>query len=149
MVMEDKFINSGGTLDEEVDDVLAHFGIPGMKWGRKKGSSVDPRARRQAKLNKPTREQRRQAKLASQSDEYKTSRELKAKSYKTLSNKELKALNERMQLEKSLRDLKSSDLQKGLDTVKTLTAIGTTVASLYALSTTPLGQAVKKAITRN
>ena len=120
---------------EEVEEVLEHFGIPGMKWGHRKGISINLHERRQKKIN-------------NQSDEYKQSRELKSKSYKTLSNKELKALNERMQLERSLRDLKSSDYQKGLDAVKTLTAVGTTVASLYALSTTPLGQAVKTALTR-
>lgn len=156
---------------EEIDEVLAHFGIPGMKWGQRKYRhafiqdarkksiedsrknhetirTANNKARKAMKdAGKKFDANEKQKKLDAQSTDYKTSRELKAKSYKTLSNKELKALNERMQLERNMRDLKSSDYQKGLDVVKTLTAAGTTVASLYALSTTPLGQAVKKAIT--
>lgn len=120
------------SLYHKADETLTHFGIKGMKWGhRKSGGWSD------SKKDKTT---------SDVSDDYKKSRELKSKSVKNLSNKELKDLNNRLQLEKQLRELKSSDYTKGLEVVKTLTAAGTTVASLYALSTTPLGQAIKKAI---
>jgi hypothetical protein len=51
-----------------------------------------------------------------------------------------------MNLEKQLRELKISDYSKGLDAVKAITAAGTTIAAVYALSTTPLGQAIKGAV---
>ena len=162
---------------EEIDNVLAHFGVPGMKWGHRKGSSsTNVYEHRQNMMKKALKiagtggihhlvakgvksgqnktnevkdkiSSKKQENENKYSEEYKQSRQIKTKSYKEMSNKELKALNERMQLERNLRDLKSSDVQKGLDVVKTLTAAGTTVASLYAISKTPLGQAVKKAIT--
>ena len=116
---------------EEPIDSLYHVGVLGMKWGRRKGSKTNNSKKTKTEF----------------SDDYKQSRQSKSKSYKSLSNKELQALTQRMELERKLRDLKSSDYQKGLDVVKTITAAGTTIASLYALSTTPLGQAVKKAIT--
>ena len=30
-----------GPYKEDVDDALSHFGVPGMRWGRRRGSSVD------------------------------------------------------------------------------------------------------------
>jgi len=111
--------------EDLVNDTLSHFGIPGMKWG-KKGSKPPKR---------PI------------SEDYTAAREARAKGYKHLTTTELKALNTRMQLEKSLRELKVSEYSKGLEVVKALTSAGTTIAALYAVSNTPLGQAVKKAIT--
>lgn len=83
------------------------------------------------------------------SEDFLKSRDIKAKGYKNLSTKELQELTKRMQLEKQLRELKVSDYSKGLDVVKTVTTAGTTIASVYALSQTPMGQAIKKAITAN
>ena len=79
-------------------------------------------------------------------EDFEKSREIKKKGYKNLSTKELKELTNRMQLEKQLRELKVSDYSKGLDVVKAVTAAGTTVAALYAVSQTPLGQAVSKVL---
>lgn len=83
------------------------------------------------------------------SEDYVKSRQVKAKGYKNLSTKELQELTKRLQLEKQLRELKVSDYSKGLDVVKAVTTAGTTIASVYALSQTPMGQAIKKAITAN
>ena len=76
------------------------------------------------------------------------SREIKKRSYKNLSNKELKELTTRLQLEKQLRDLKSADYSKIADRVKSITAIGKTVSSLYDLAQTPMGQAIKKKVVK-
>jgi len=76
----------------------------------------------------------------------KQAKELRKKGYKNLSNKELQDLTKRMQLEQSFRTLKSSDQQKGLDFVKTITGVGTTLATAYALSQTPLAKDVAKAV---
>jgi len=117
---------------EEVEATLAHFGIMGMHWGHRRGSS--------------SKQSKSSTKKGPASADYTTARELRSKGSKQLSNKELQAVAQRLQLEKQLRDLNTSDYTKGLDIVKGITGVGMTVASLYALSTTPLGQAVTKGI---
>lgn len=122
------------SLDEnlnhvDVDAYLEHWGIPGMKWGIRRAVGPSGRVSGGGKAPKG-------------SEDYQKARALKKKGYKNLSDQELKALTTRMNLERNFRDLKSSDAQKGLDFVKTATAIGTTLASAYALSQTPLGQKV-------
>lgn len=118
------------TLYHKVDDTLAHFGILGMKWGVRRAIGPDGLVRGSS----------------SNHEDYTAARELKKKGYKKLSTQELAVLNQRMQLEKTHRELKSADTLKGLEVVKTITTAGTTLAALYALSTTPLGQSIKKAV---
>jgi len=124
------------SLYHKTDETLAHFGIAGMKWGirRKVGSD--------GTVSKGGSQK-------SGSEDYSKSREIKSKGYKNLSTKELKDLTQRMQLEKQLRELTVSDYTRGMESAKAVLAVGTTVASIYALSTTPMGQAVKKALTRS
>ena len=105
---------------------LYHHGVLGMKWGvRKKGPSGVTKS---AQAKHPP------------SDDYKTSRQLKARGTKALSTKELKELTTRMQLEQQYKTLNPNSYQQGMKFVKGLTTAGTTVASLYALSKTPLVQ---------
>jgi hypothetical protein len=80
------------------------------------------------------------------SDDYIKSRGYKRRGTKNLSDKELKELTQRLQLEKQLNDLDPSDFKRGMNVVKQITAAGTTLASLYALSKTPLFQDVVKAV---
>lgn len=119
---------------EDVDNILAHFGILGMKWG----------VRRKTGSNGLVGSKGRSAKQ--RSEDYIKSREIKSKGYKNLSTKELQDLTKRMQLEKQLRELTVSDYTKGHEAVKAVLAVGTTVASIYALSQTPMGKAIKGAI---
>ena len=134
-LMDGKFVAFEPADKDEPDDLehseiiektLEHFGIPGMRWG--------------------VRKSRGKSSKTAPSEDHSTSRQIKKKKTKEMSNDELKKLTTRMNLERNLRDLKSSDYQKGLNFVKTLTAAGTTVAGLYALSETPLGKKVASSV---
>jgi len=114
----------------DIDAYLEHVGILGMKWGVRRARGSDGRVKGGSKG----------------SADHLEAKVLKKKGYKNLSNKELQDLTKRMQLEQSFRTLKSSDQQKGLDFVKTITGVGTTLATAYALSQTPLAKDVAKAV---
>lgn len=88
------------------------------------------------------------AKANKGSSEHERARQLNAKGAKHLSNAELKELTQRMQLESQYRNLNPSKVKKGMKVVKGVAAAGTTVASLYALSKSPLAKDVSKALAK-
>jgi hypothetical protein len=111
-----------GVSTEEPIENLYHFGIPGMKWGVRRARGPSGRVQGSA--------------------DYRTSRALKKKGSKNLSTEDLQKLTKRLQLEKQFSELNPTKYKKGMAIVKGITAAGTTVASLYALSKTPLAKDV-------
>lgn len=69
---------------------LFHWGIPGMKWGTRRGSSKGRSAR-------------------PESDDHKAAKGLRKKRVSEMSNDELKKLTTRLQLEKQFKDLSISN----------------------------------------
>lgn len=83
---------------------LKHYGILGMKWGRRKGKSVvsSPGSKHHDYLEAHTKE-----------------------SYKSMSTKKLKQINERLQAEKTYKELTSKQKKKGQNWVtNTLKNVG-------------------------
>lgn len=110
--------------EDATNEILEHFGIPGMKWGVRRAKN----SRR------------------SGSEDYQKMRDLKKKGRKNLSNAELKAVNERLQLERSYKDLNPNAITKGKKFLATTVTVGTGLATLYALSNSKMVDAVKTKI---
>jgi hypothetical protein len=82
-----------GVSAETPIDKLYHWGIMGMRWGRKKG--------------------RKSTKASTSSSEHKNKEILKKKKLSDMTNSELKTFNERLQLERSYKELRSSEISPG------------------------------------
>jgi hypothetical protein len=76
-----------------VEDVLEHFGVLGMRWGKRRKQSGS----RSDKLTT------KRVKRSEVSDDHREKQGLKKKRVSEMSNAELKKLNERMQLEKQYK----------------------------------------------
>ena len=74
---------------------LYHYGILGMRWGKKKNRDSTP-----------------------PSEDYSKAKALKKKKITSLSNEELRTLNNRLQLERQYKDLTKQDMSLGKKIVK-------------------------------
>lgn len=120
-------------LEEDEDDTrLLHYGVKGMRWGKRKSDSSS----RESKPKVPT------------SADHDESRALLSKSARSLSNAEIKKINERLQLEKTLGELNMSQgtYKKTQRKVKDVLEVGQTMQQAYNLVNGPLGKAVVSAI---
>jgi hypothetical protein len=104
------------------EDTLMHYGVPGMKWGKRK-SGVST-----ARIRVVKSEDKRKA------DEY------KKKPKASLSNQELSALNTRLSLEKKYSDLSRNDKASkvGANYVKGALAVVATATTIYNLTNNPM-----------
>ena len=92
---------------------LQHFGILGMKWGRRKSRSS-----------------------STPSSDHTTARGLQKKSVSELSNDDLKKLTTRLQLEKQYKDLTKTELSGGKKFVAdVLQSSAKTIASKFIVDT--------------
>jgi hypothetical protein len=122
-------------MSNQVQNELMHYGILGMHWGRKRSGNSGIKSKTQ-KLVKSG------IKTVKDHADYIEKNKLKVKKISEMSNDEIMKLTRRINLEKQVKDLRPNKIKQGLNIVKNITAAGTTVASLYALSTTPLGSKI-------
>lgn len=104
-----------------IDDFLEHWGVRGMKWGRRKSTSS-------TSSKSSTTEH--------ESADSKTAKSLKSKKVKSMSNDDLQKLTKRMQLEQQYKQLsaqqKASNESKGRKFAKeVLGGVGKQVATEY------------------
>lgn len=100
------------------EDFLAHYGVRGMKWGRRMSRSSDNLA----------------------------TGLLRRKPASSLSDAELKQAISRMNLEKQYRDLNPRGLSKANKVVLGIIALGTTVNSVISFKNSPFGQSIVKGV---
>lgn len=144
-------------MTDDVADFLAHYGVPGMKWGvrksrdsgsggggRKKSSGDKDSENTTGKAQKPKTE------LSKYSTDKLSSLVADLKGPDALSDTELKKLTGRMQLEQSYRELKAKQpkaktrAEKFLDGAKLL---GTTASNVTEFLKTPAGKALQAKLT--
>lgn len=117
---------------EEVDGFLAHYGVPGMRWGRRKSGSSTVSTRTDTHPDRAEVDK------------------LKRNKPRTLSNSEIQRINTRLNLEKQLGNLKQDQAQgkikKGKAWVDLAVAAAGTAGAVYGLSKTELGKAVIQGI---
>lgn len=119
---------------DTVEDVIAHFGVRGMKWGiRRDRPKVDIRS-----------QDAKNAALAKKI--------VRKHGTKALSNQELQALVTRMNLEKQYATLMAqnpSRIRRGHTVVKELLSVGKTFQDAYNLANGPMARGVANALAQH
>lgn len=105
---------------EEIDEILAHAGVKGMKWGKRKSRTIVKEAKVVGRIKK--------------------------KSSKELTNQQLERSIKRMRLEKQYNELNPKGLNKGMKIAGVVVAVGTTITTIYNFSNSTLGQKIKEGV---
>lgn len=108
--MDDTSVNQ---LEISMEDFLEHYGVPGMKWGRRKSSQ-----------------------------DHKTYATLRKKKTRELSDAELRTMLNRMNMEQQTRRMNPSKMKKGLAFVGAALATGELMNKAINFSKTPAGRAI-------
>jgi hypothetical protein len=96
---------------KKVEDFLEHYGILGMKWGRRKGGSSSSGSKKSESNEKNNDREH---------EDYKTKKKLLSKKVSELSTSELQELSRRISLEKNYKTLTAKELSPGKKFVKEL-----------------------------
>jgi len=121
------------------NDYFEHHGILGMHWGVRRYQNKD------GSLTEAGKKRIESVKKGDTNDYY-TARYLNSKGVKHLTTSELQDLVKRMQLESQYSKLNPSSSEKAQQFIKNVAATGATIASIYALTKTPLAQDLMKAL---
>lgn len=113
---------------------IAHFGIKGQKWGRRRYQNKDGSLTPEGKKR--------------YSEDYQSMREIRSKPVSSMTNKELESAIRRMNLERQYRDLSRSERDRGKQTVKDILDYANTAVAFYNLYNSPTGKAIKSALTK-
>lgn len=116
---------------EKSVELLYHFGIPGMKWGRRtKKNSSGEKTKEQIDREKRQREKI----LSSPTKLYKNRHKF--------SQEEIDAAMKKMKWERELRSLSKDELKRGEQYVNTFLDYAKTASRAYDLYKSPLGTAI-------
>lgn len=107
--------------DNPKDHELAHYGVPGMKWGRRRAVGSDGLVKKSG----ATKEYSDDAASAKSSKE-----KAKSKGVQSLTNDELRQLNDRMNLEQNYERMSPQQVSKGKTAVKRITAVAKVAGDL-------------------
>lgn len=116
-------------MANSVENVLAHFGVKGQKWGV-----------RRARPSLPGSQD------AQRASEVKS--KVKVGGTKALTNKEMQDLITRMNLEQQFARLNPGKLQKGTQVAADILRIGNTVNQVVSFINSPAGKVIKDALTK-
>ena len=109
------------------EDVLAHFGVRGMRWGIRKGRGT--------------------ARAASRSADSSAAKEALTKAKKSgvssLSNQELQSLNSRLQLEQTYNKLTTKQKSTGKRVLEAVLGAGKTANDVLTFVNSPAGKMVR------
>lgn len=128
--------SGGGDKMNDVNDFLEHYGILGMRWGRRKGRTTMP--------GRPSRKEKMEV-----SEDHKQKMRLRKKKLNQMSNTELKTLNERLQLERQYKELSKQDISSGrkfTNDILTNAAKQTATSYVSKYMTKGVDAAVKKVV---
>lgn len=126
----------------ELDDILEHYGIKGMKWGVRRTDAQLARARGKKFKETPKNMQSKDAKKAKSVKE-----KVKTQGIDALSNDELQELTRRINLESNYNRLSEPTKKKGKSKVKQIQKAAATVQAAKTFAKSPAGQAIAAAIT--
>jgi len=117
---------------DAVADILAHYGIKGMKWGVRRSQAQLDAASADAQSAAAAREKIKKNRGST----------------KSLSNKELQDMITRMNLEQQYANLasKNSKMSKGQKRVKSALSVAKTAQEVHSIVNGPLGKAIRTAI---
>lgn len=102
---------------QEMDTHLAHYGVKGMKWGKRK----NPKRKHSSK-------------------DFNRTKNLRGQKPRTLSDRELKEINARINLETKYKQMNPNTVKRGETQVKAALATASIASATYTFVKSPLGK---------
>ena len=134
---------------DSVDDVIAHFGVKGMKWGKRKAPGGPVKVTVEVAGKKLKTSGGTGLKPAPEAIAVARARQkAKGSGVRSINSKDLQAAVKRMQLESQFAELNAktnpSKIVRGQAKVKDVLGLGNTINQAYAFNNSPAGQELRK-----